>query len=181
MDTGLEAAATPGTRSDALDWDTVYRALLPKVYRFFCYQVGEGQLAEDLTSTTFEKAWRRRRRYRRDLSAFSTWVFTIARNVAIDHFRTAKQNLPLEPSLIVNESAPSPEAEATTQEQFARLATLVAHLSDRERQLLALRYGAALSYAEIAEISGLTSSNVGVILHRAVKRLRQAWEETDER
>ena len=90
MDTGLEAAATIGTGTDVLDWDIVYRALLPKVYRFFCYQVGEGQLAEDLTSTTFEKAWRRRRRYRRDLSAFSTWVFTIARNVAIDHFRDRK-------------------------------------------------------------------------------------------
>jgi len=80
----LTAATQP------VDWDAVFTALLPKVYRYFCYRVGEGALAEDLTATTFEKAWTKRTRYRRDLSSFATWVFTIARNVATDHFRTAR-------------------------------------------------------------------------------------------
>lgn len=181
MDAQLEAAAQPDSRIAALDWDVVYRELLPKVYRYFCYRVGEGQLAEDLTATTFEKAWRKRRRYRRDLSAFSTWVFTIARNVATDHFRTARETLPLRAELIENDSAPSPEAQAAAKDETTQLSHLVQQLPNRERELLAMRYGAELSYAEIAKVSDLTPSNVGVILHRTVRRLREEWEETDER
>jgi RNA polymerase sigma-70 factor (ECF subfamily) len=64
-----------------------YHAELPRVYNFFRYRIGDGQLAEELTSETFEKAWRNRHRYQRNLSAFSTWLFIIARRVAVDHYR----------------------------------------------------------------------------------------------
>ena len=76
-----------GTPVTEADFEELYRSELPRVYNFFRYRVGDGQLAEDLTSETFEKAWRNRDRYRRNLAAFSTWVFTIARRVAIDHYQ----------------------------------------------------------------------------------------------
>jgi len=176
----LDAATDAANTVDTLDWDEIYRALLPRVYRYFCYQVGEGQLAEDLTSATFEKAWRRRNRYRRNLSAFSTWVFTIARNVAIDSFRTAKVELPVDPELLPDNREPLPETSILAKDDGRRLTTLLKSLSGRDLELLSLRYGADLSYAEIAEITSLTTTNVGVILHRMVKQLREAWEETDE-
>lgn len=69
------------------DWDALYAQQLPRVYNFFRYRVGDGPVAEDLTSLTFEKAWRARHRYRRDLGGFGTWLYAIARNVAYDHFR----------------------------------------------------------------------------------------------
>src|SRR5438105_4967804 len=78
------------------DWDALYREELPRIYNFFRYRVGNDALAEDLTSTTFEKAWRARDRYRRDLAAFSTWLFTIARNVAADHFRAHRAEVSLD-------------------------------------------------------------------------------------
>ena len=78
------------------DWDEVYRAELPRVYNFFRYRFGVGADADDLTSRTFEKAWRARQRYRRDLAGFSTWLHSIARNVAIDHLRAARPQVPLE-------------------------------------------------------------------------------------
>ena len=77
------------------DFEELYRAELPRVYNFFRYRIGDGQLAEDLTSETFEKAWRNRARYRSDLAAFSTWLFTIARRVAQDHFRRHHNEIPL--------------------------------------------------------------------------------------
>ena len=182
MDTELEAVTRPiAAGSQPVDWDTAYRALLPKVYRYFCYKVGEGQLAEDLTATTFEKVWRRRRRYRQKLGAISTWVFAIARNVAIDFFRTRKEALPLDAALLPDREMVSPEAQLSAQEEFRRLTVLVRTLDDRERELLALKYGGGLTQREIAALTGLTPSNVGVILHRTVKRLREDWEESDER
>src|SRR5882762_1388586 len=78
------------------DWDALYAEQLPRVYNFFRYRVGDGTVAEDLTSLTFEKAWVARQRYRRDLGAFSTWLMTIARNVATDYYRRRRDHAPLE-------------------------------------------------------------------------------------
>nr|HNH84167.1 RNA polymerase sigma factor [Acidobacteriota bacterium] len=74
-------------KAQEADWEALYKEELPRIFNFFRYRVGDASLAEDLTSTTFEKAWQHRDRYRRDLAGFSTWLFTIARNVASDHFR----------------------------------------------------------------------------------------------
>jgi RNA polymerase sigma-70 factor (ECF subfamily) len=151
---------------------------MPRVYIFFRYRVGDDDLAEDLTSATFEKAWRGRARYRRDLAAFSTWLFTIARNVAIDHYRQRRVELPLDDLRERADDAgdQSPDQLAERHDEFARLGALLAQRPERERELLALKYGAALTNREIARITGLTESNVGTILHRAVSSLRAEWE-----
>src|SRR5687768_4360403 len=85
--------ASPAT---GIDWDGVYAEQLPRVYNFFRYRVGDGPVAEDLTSVTFEKAWRARHRYRRDLAGVSTWLLVIARRVVIDHYRATKHHVPLD-------------------------------------------------------------------------------------
>jgi RNA polymerase sigma-70 factor, ECF subfamily len=72
-----------------LDWNSVYRDQLPRLYNYFRFRTGRDADVEDLTARTFEKAWKARDRYRRDLSGFSTWLFSIARNVAIDHLRAS--------------------------------------------------------------------------------------------
>ncbi len=78
------------------DWDAVYTEQLPRVFNFFRYRLANDAVAEDLTSRTFEKAWAARSRYRRDLAGFATWLLSIARNVAVDHFRAQRPHLPLE-------------------------------------------------------------------------------------
>src|SRR5512146_2732668 len=78
------------------DWDRVYAEELPRVYNFSRYRVASVADAEDLTARTFEKAWRARHRYRRDIAAFSTWLMTIARHVAVDHHRAARPTVPLD-------------------------------------------------------------------------------------
>jgi RNA polymerase sigma-70 factor (ECF subfamily) len=85
----------PVAEAEAVDWDAVYREELPRVYNFHRYRVPDPATAEDLTSVTFEKAWRARRRYRRERAAVSTWLLSIARNVAIDHFRRTRPEVPI--------------------------------------------------------------------------------------
>src|SRR5437762_5240029 len=84
-----------------VDWDAAYREQMPRVHNFFRYRIGPGPDAEDLTARTFEKAWRARHRYRRDLGRFGTWVMTIERRLAIDHLRARRSHLPLEAGLHV--------------------------------------------------------------------------------
>jgi RNA polymerase sigma-70 factor (ECF subfamily) len=157
------------------DFAELYRAELPRVYNFFRYRVGEGPLAEDLTSETFEKAWRNRDHYQHNLSAFSTWLFTIARRVAVDHYRKHRAEVSLDEldPLTTNETM---EDLAQQQADFARLSILLARLADRDRELVALKYGAGLTNRTIAGLTGLSESNVGVILHRALQFIRAEWE-----
>src|SRR5271170_4516217 len=79
-----ELAGTP----QAPDWNAVYADQLPRIYNYFRFRVGRSHDVEELTARTFEKAWRARAKYRRDLAGFSTWLFAIARNVATDHQRS---------------------------------------------------------------------------------------------
>ena len=160
------------------DWDALYADQLPRVYNFFRFRVGDGAVAEDLTSRTFEKAWIARHRYSRDLSKFSTWLFTIARHVAVDHYRARRNDAPLEAAAHVA-GGESPEAISERRSDFDRLSRLMRALPERERELIALKYGAELTNRAIAKAMHLTESNVGTILHRTIQALRADWSEGD--
>ena len=157
------------------DWDALYANQLPHVYNYFRYRVGDGAVAEDLTSLTFEKAWVARLRYRRDLGAFSTWLMTIARNVATDHFRRRRDHAPLDAAEHVA-GTEDPHHLAERREDFERLSRLLNELPERDRDLVSLKYGAELTNRAIAKHMRLTETNVGTLLHRAVQKLRAGWE-----
>jgi RNA polymerase sigma-70 factor, ECF subfamily len=157
------------------DWDRVYADELPRVLNFFRYRLGETADVEDLTARTFEKAWRARHRYRRDLAGFSTWLLTIARNVAIDHLRARQRDEPLDVASAVPSPGHTPEQQAVQQSEAQRLAALLATLEPRQRELIAMKYGADMTNRAIADATGLSESNVGTILHRAVEMLRGRW------
>jgi RNA polymerase sigma-70 factor (ECF subfamily) len=156
-----------------LDWEHIYRTELPRVLNFFRYRVRSGAVAEDLTATTFEKAWASRQRYR-DSGKFSAWLMTIARNVATDHFRTHRDHLTLD-SAHEREDGVRPEREAELEDDRERLRTLLSELPERQRELVALKYGAELTNREIARVTGMSESNVGTTLHRVVEQLRSRW------
>jgi RNA polymerase sigma factor (sigma-70 family) len=175
MATQTNALKGTYTLAKEIDWEAAYREYLPRVYNFFRYRVNDRALAEDLTSATFEKAWRGRLRFRRDLSAFSTWLFTIARNVAMDHFRRRGGDISLEAA---REPADPVSLEEVVQRNHdsESLRTQISQLPVRERELLAFKYGAGLNNREIARLAHLSESNVGIILYRVVAKLRTQME-----
>ena len=160
--------------TDDLNWDALYADLAPRVYNYFRYRMGSDADVEELTSRTFERAWRSRSHYRRDLAAFSTWLFKIAQNVGADYRSRWRPHLPLDAAIQVAGEG-SPELDAELSSDLARLATLTATLPERERELIALKYGASLNNRLIAGLTGLSESNVGTVLHRLVRTLRAQW------
>jgi RNA polymerase sigma-70 factor (ECF subfamily) len=154
MGTQLEMLSRLVKSGTTRDFETVYQAELPRVYNFFRYRVGDDQIAEDLTAETFEKAWRNRQRYRDDLASFSTWLFTIARRVAMDHFRKRRPTVPLEEAAHVADPQILEEA-AQQRSEFALLSRLF-RLAERER-VGGSQYGGTLPTA-IARISRLSES-----------------------
>jgi RNA polymerase sigma-70 factor (ECF subfamily) len=166
-------AATPAATE--AEWEALYEVQLPRVYNFFRYRVGCTADVEDLTAITFEKAWKNRHRYRRDLAGFTTWLLTIARNVAIDHFRKQPIEMPLDAVERFASTGRTPEQALSDQRNRERLAALLAQLPEREREIVALKFGAGMTNRTIAKVTGLSESNVGTILHRTVQELRRSW------
>jgi RNA polymerase sigma-70 factor (ECF subfamily) len=165
----------PAVPAEAVDWDAVYRGEMPRVFNYFRYRGFERATAEDLTSATFEKAWRARDRYRRDRAAVSTWLLAIARNAATDHLRRSRLAVPLGETALRDDE--TPETQALREAQSRRLRALLSELPGREREILALKYGAGATNRAIATITGLGESNVGTILHRTIGALRARWDE----
>jgi len=157
------------------DWEQVYAEQLPRVLSFFRYRIGPGADVEDLTAQTFEKAWRARHRYRRDVAGFATWLLSIARNVAIDYLRMRRRYEPLNVAAAIESGDVTPEQQAVRQSEAQRLGALLATLPDRQRELMAMKYGAEMTNRAIARATGLSESNVGTILHRAIESLRERW------
>ena len=164
----------------ALDWDVLYTDHVGRVYNFFRYRVGETVTAEDLTAATFEKAWSKRLQFRGDPESFTAWLFTIARNVANDHFRKSPPLVPLEAASHL--ASPDLAGEQLEQaEEFNRLVAAINRLPGRARDLITLKYGAELNNRQIAKQLHLSESNVGTILSRTLQKLRLELEVYDER
>lgn len=165
---------------DPLDWQDIYHVFLPRVFHYFCYKVGDPIVAEDLTAVTLEKAWMKRQNFRFERGQIQGWLFGIARNVAIDHFRKNSKELDLE-TFSEFDLAPSFEDDIQRRLDYQFILKSLARFPDRERELIAMKYGAELSHREIARLTGLSESNVGTILHRVVEKLRTEWEKNHER
>lgn len=165
--------------AESLDWDALYTDHVGRIYNFFRYRVGDTVTSEDLTATVFEKAWRKRVQFRGDAESFTAWLFTIARNVANDHFRKSPPLVSLEAAS--NLTAPDHVVDQIEQAgEFARLVVAINQLSRHERDIITLKYGAELNNRQIAQQLKLSETNVGTILNRTLHKLRIELEAQDE-
>ncbi len=142
--------------------------LIRRVYAYVAYRIGDGPDAEDVTSETFERALRYRASFDAARGEPAAWLIGIARR-CVDDARSARPVPIADP--------PDLPAAGELAEDAARrldLAAAVARLAERDRELIALRYGADLTARQIAELLGLQTNNVEVALHRALVRLRSA-------
>ena len=162
------------------DFEVLYHEHVSRIYNFFRYRFGDGSLAEDLTSVTFEKAWKNRERYRRDLASFSTWLFTVARNLYTSWCRHRS----VDATRVVDapESWPppapgeSPFEAAARNETERRLERALARLPLADRELLLMIVIGGLSHSEAAGVIGLRPEVLRKRLQRARERLAAALD-----
>lgn len=143
------------------------------VLRYALSRVHDQVLAEDLAGETFERALRGWARFGRRSEA-TTWIIGIARHVIADYWRRQRgQSVSLE-SLPhdVAEDCPSIEDEVAHEEDLLEMRRALAALPEAERDVLALRYAACLSTADIAEVLHVRHGTARVRLHRARERVR---------
>ena len=147
--------------------------LVPRVYSYVAYRIGAGPDAEDVTSDVFERAIRYRNAYDPALGEPISWLLGIARRCIETPGRTS----PHSNGDLAEHSAPG-ELESDSLRRLT-VASAVARLDERDRDLIALRYGSDLSARQIAALVGMKQNAVEVALHRARTRLRDELSPDD--
>jgi RNA polymerase sigma-70 factor (ECF subfamily) len=166
-------AAAP--RAAELAFDQLYRSSRDDVYAYAAGLLRDPVAAEDVTATAFERAYRKRSRFDPKRGNGRAWLFGIARNAALDELRRRgrQAELAADPE---DASSPATVEAVERSERRLVLSAALAKLDDRERELVALKFFAGLSNAEIADVLGISESNAGTKLHRVVTKLREACD-----
>jgi RNA polymerase sigma-70 factor, ECF subfamily len=146
-------------------------SLIRRVYAYVAYRVGDGAEAEDITSETFERALRYRSSFDGARGQPIGWLIGIARNCISD--ASADHRPEAGESLVATDSD---DVEHETIERLTLVAALE-RLQQRDREMIALRYGADLTAREIGNLLGTSTNVVEVALHRALRRLRRMLDQ----
>jgi RNA polymerase sigma-70 factor (ECF subfamily) len=166
--------AVPDTVFLAEEFGWLYEIYLPKIYQYTRYRVADIETAEDLTSDIFNKALDGFTKFNPEKAGFSTWIFSIARNTIIDYYRKHAKEIKVrkdtEPEITM--ASDSPEEQITRSEEIARLRECISKLNDNEQELISLKFSGGMTNREIAKITDFSESNVGTILCRAIRKLR---------
>lgn len=152
----------------------VYDEHVWRIYGFFAYRLGQRDLAEDLTQATFERALRAWSRFDPHRASETTWLLAIARNLLIDHYRRDRWSLT---ESLDEELAPVVAGPEEPLMASPELLTALASLSERDREVIALRFGGDMTGPEIARLLNLSLANVQQILSRSLRKLRGLLDE----
>lgn len=172
MNTTLAVPLPARTKPGRLDFDQLYRSSRDDLYAYVATMLRDAAAAEDVTALAFERALRKQRSYRASKGSERAWLFGIARNAALDELRRRRRSAVLpDESQDVRVAAPD-ESERSIDRATVRAA--LEALPPREREVIALKFHAGLSNGELARVLGVSESNAGTLLHRAMQQLRKA-------
>jgi RNA polymerase sigma factor (sigma-70 family) len=154
-------------------FDALYRETASDLFAYVFALLRDRAAAEDVTAQTFERAYRRQSAFDPRKGTQRAWLFAIGRNAALDELRRRKRTAALlsDPE---DDAVPGAEDAAEAAARRATVRAALAQLDPRERELIALKFHAGLSNAEIAKVLGISVANAGTRVHRAVTRLRKA-------
>jgi RNA polymerase sigma-70 factor (ECF subfamily) len=154
----------------------LYEEFMPKVFRYIIYRVNDKHTTEDLTSLVFEKALVKYKTFDVEKAAFGTWIIAIARNTVIDHFRRPKGcETALDEALEIADGDDSPDEKIVRAEELRKLRICLERLAAPEKEIISLKFGGELTNRAISRELKMSESNVGVIVFRAVRKLRDCF------
>ena len=158
-----------------MQFEQLYETFFVRVYNYARYRCETETEAEDLTSCIFEKLYKKFDSYDSAKAPIEAWIFTLAHSVTVDFFRRKKIRSWFSFTTEQEENLPTDENPAAALEQRTleqELQQALEMLTSEERELINLHYYQHFKLSEVAAITGLSQSNVGVLLHRAVKKLK---------
>ncbi len=173
MDPQEQALIASAKEGNAQAFGELYDRYIKSIYDFIYYKTWHKETAEDLTSQTFFKALRQLASYAPKKAEFSTWLYSIARNTVIDHYRTNRPQDPIEDALALSSQGET-DIRLDARLKLEKVKEALARLTPMQREIILLRVWQEKSHEEIAAITGKTESAVKMAYSRAIKQLRSS-------
>ena len=160
--------------ADRPPFEDLYRQFLGRIYAYVRAQVGSSADAEDITAQVFMNAYQAYARFEARNTTPAAWLFRIARNATLDHFRASGRRERLRRTV---EHQPLAEADPGTlaeeRIQYRQLLGYVAQLPERQREAISLRHS-GLSFEEVGVLMSCSEDAAKMLYHRALKALRES-------
>ena len=173
--------AQRASKRDPQAFAELYNAYVDKIYKYIFYKVGSSEDAEDLCEQVFLKAWEAIGRYTWCGYPFSSWLYKLAHNLVVDHYRTRKEATPL------NSILATPAEPADPHNMYARtldadeIAGAIVQLTPEQRQVISLKFIEGYDNSEIALMMNRKESAIRALQYRALRSLQAILAEQDER
>ena len=152
-------------------FQTLYMRHLDAIYRYFFFQTKDKFLSEDLAQDVFIRIWKAINSYDEEKGAFTSWMYRIAHNLLIDHYR-GKKALHLKEGLEASYSEDWLE-KLDRDEKLEKIKEALAKLPQDYQEVVILRFFEDLGVEEVSIIVGKSEENIRVIQHRAVRKLKE--------
>jgi len=164
---------------DAEAFGHLYETYLDRIYRYIYFRVTDEQTAEDLISQVFTKAWENLDRYQPSGRPFIAWLYTIAHNTVIDHYRTRKDTVAIENTLSLASDSPSPDEQVELHFEADNLRSALQTLTPEQQQVVVLKFIAGLTTDEIAAQLRKSPGAIRALQMRALQALGKQMEKDE--
>ncbi len=158
---------------DRTAFEGIYESYYDRIFRYVLVRTGNRAEAEDLAADVFLKAYEAIGSYVPRGLPFAAWLFRIAHNLVVDHLRRRSRR----PTAQLDESLPltggDPEEEVVFSLTYADVRAAMTEITDSQRQVIALRFGAGLSIAETAEAMKKNQGAIKALQHSSIGALRR--------
>lgn len=167
------ALVEQASRRDAAAFTQLYDAFVDGIFRYVYFKTGHRTAAEDITAQVFLKAWEAIDHYRWTDRPFAAWLYRIAHNLVVDHFRSSQPTVDLDQVYSLEEGG-TPLDEIVEQHlTFRALERMLKRLTPEQQQVILLRFMDGYDTLETARIMGKTGGAVRTLQHRALKTLHR--------
>lgn len=172
-DTETGALVERAANGDTEAFGRLYDIHADRIYRHIYYRTGNTDEARDLTQEVFTRAWQALPKYKKTKAPFLGWLFTIAHNRIVDFYRARKDYTYITDEMVIVDHGQTPEklAETSFTQQEVRKAIL--QLPGDQQQVIMMSFIEGFEYHEIAAALKKSEGNIRVIIHRALKKMRE--------
>lgn len=164
---------------DAEAFAQLYDAYVERVYRYIYFRVSDEATTEDLTSQVFLKAWENLHRYQPGNSPYLAWLYTTARNLVIDHYRSRKESVPLDEITPRASEERTPDEESDLRSELRSMRAALRSLTDEQQQVLTLKFIAGLPNRDIARMMNKREGAIRALQMRALQSLSKRMKEKE--
>lgn len=177
LDEKMEQALIERAKTDEAGFEKLYNHFFPKIYGYIYKRVGERQICEDIVSEVFMKVFVNLEKYEHRGYSFSSWLYKIATNKLIDHYRQAGKRSTVDVEKVLHiKTVDDTQKKVAASLEIEKVKQVISDLPDNYQEILNLKFFGQLSNTEIARILNVTENNVGVLVYRSLKKFRQLYD-----